>query len=187
VQSLATKYLSFCGKVHIRCTENAKGLGVQDDKDSAVQPTAEPQPVIEDEAPEALRILAAEDNLTNQLVLKTLLAQAGLSVTMVDDGQAAVDSWERNVWDLILMDVRMPVMDGPSATATIRARELATGRARTPIVAVTANTMPHEVTGYYESGMDGLVAKPIAITALFEAIGAALHQEASDTDRSSVA
>ena len=128
-------------------------------------------------APDQLRILAAEDNPTNQLVLKTLLGQAGLSLTMVENGAAAVEKWEQADWDLILMDVRMPVLDGPSAAAAIRSREAATGRARTPILAVTANVMPHQVNEYRAAGMDGLVPKPIVVSALFEAIGAALEPQ----------
>ncbi|HTK33839.1 MAG TPA: response regulator [Caulobacteraceae bacterium] len=147
---------------------------VLDERSSPASPTIA--------APEPLRILAAEDNLTNQLVLRVLLDQAGLAVTMVEDGRAAVEHWEAAAWDLILMDVQMPVMDGLSATTAIRAREVATGRRRTPIVAVTANVMSHEVEGYFASGMDGLVAKPITVATLFAAIGAALEGPSVSTE-----
>ena len=103
-----------------------------------------------------LRVLAAEDNAVNQLVLKTLLGQVGVSPHVVEDGQAAVAAWETGTWDLILMDVQMPVMDGIAATARIRQRETATGRARTPIIALTANAMAHQVEEYFAAGMDGL-------------------------------
>jgi len=125
----------------------------------------------------ALRILAAEDNAVNQLVLKTLLHQAGIEPVIVDDGRAAVETWEAGTWDVILMDVQMPVLDGPSATAMIRQREQAQGRARTPIIALTANAMAHQVAEYRAAGMDGFVAKPIEIGKLFavlqEVLGAA--------------
>jgi signal transduction histidine kinase/CheY-like chemotaxis protein len=114
-----------------------------------------------------LRVLAAEDNAVNQLVLKTLLAQVGVEPVVVADGQAAVDAWAREPWDLILMDVQMPVMDGPTATRAIRAAEAASGRARTPIIALTANAMAHQVSEYAEAGMDGHVAKPIEAAALY--------------------
>jgi CheY-like chemotaxis protein len=68
---------------------------------------------------------------------------------------------------VILMDIQMPVMDGLTATATIRGRELETGRARTPIVALTANAMSHQVEQYLAAGMDSHVAKPIEAAALF--------------------
>jgi CheY-like chemotaxis protein len=72
------------------------------------------------------------------------------------------------------MDVQMPVMDGPTATAVIRRREAAEGRARTPIVALTANAMDHQVAEYAAAGMDGFVAKPIEAGRLFAALQAVL-------------
>jgi signal transduction histidine kinase len=121
-----------------------------------------------------LRVLAAEDNAVNQLVLKTLLHQIGIALTVVGDGQAAVEAWEVEAWDLILMDIQMPVVDGPSACRIIRDREAAQGRARTPIVALTANAMSHQVAEYFAVGMDGVVAKPIEVSKLIEAMNQAL-------------
>jgi PAS domain S-box-containing protein len=120
------------------------------------------------------RVLAAEDNPTNQLVLKTLLHQAGLEPVVVENGQLALEAWEAGAFDLILMDVQMPVLDGPGATAAIRRRELETGRARTPIIALTANAMAHQRALYLDSGMDRVVTKPIDVASLFEAIEDAL-------------
>ena len=133
----------------------------------AVAPTAQ-------QAVTQVRILAAEDNAINQLVLKTLLHQAGLTPTVVENGEKCVEAWEAEAWDVILMDVQMPVMDGPSASRAIRAREFATGRARTPIIALTANAMSHQITDYLAAGMDSHVSKPIEAGKLFEAIEAAL-------------
>jgi PAS domain S-box-containing protein len=124
----------------------------------------------------ALRILAAEDNTMNQLVLKTLLAQIGVEPVIVPDGRAAVEAWAREPWDLILMDVQMPEMDGPTATAIIRAREAGEGRARTRIVALTANAMDHQVSEYRAAGMDDFVAKPIEAGRLYEAVMAAAEE-----------
>ncbi|MBI1197050.1 MAG: response regulator [Phenylobacterium sp.] len=121
----------------------------------------------------ALRVLAAEDNAVNQLVLKTLLHQFGVEPTVVDNGRAAVEAWAREAWDVVLMDIQMPEMDGLDATARIRERERSTGRARTPIVALTANAMSHQVEQYMAAGMDGHVAKPIEAEALFAALDAA--------------
>jgi len=124
-----------------------------------------------DERPEiALRVLAAEDNAVNQLVLKTLLHQMGVDPTVVENGQLAVEAWEAGEWDVVLMDIQMPVMDGLTATALIRNREADTGRPRTPIVALTANAMSHQVDQYITAGMDGHVAKPIQAAELFEAL-----------------
>ncbi|WP_334162921.1 ATP-binding protein [Phenylobacterium sp.] len=118
----------------------------------------------------ALRVLAAEDNTVNQLVLKTLLHQLGVEPVVVDSGEAALAAWEGAQWDVILMDIQMPDMDGLTATARIREREKAAGRARTPIVALTANAMSHQVEQYLAAGMDGHVAKPIEAMALFQAL-----------------
>ncbi|MFC3070597.1 ATP-binding protein [Phenylobacterium soli] len=138
---------------------------------------AEPPPLVAP-APAAgessLRILVAEDNQMNQLVLKTLLNQIGVEPVMVGNGRAAVEAWAGARWDLILMDVQMPEMDGPTAAAVIRGREATEGRSRTPILALTANAMSHQMAEYRRAGMDGLIAKPIEVEKLYAAI-AALH------------
>jgi PAS domain S-box-containing protein len=126
----------------------------------------------------SIRVLAAEDNGMNQLVLKTLLEQIGVEPVMVGNGREAVEAWARESWDLILMDVQMPEMDGPTATGVIRARERAEGRARTPIVALTANAMAHQVAEYLQSGMDDFVAKPIEAGRLYAVIQSALDKAA---------
>jgi len=115
-----------------------------------------------------LKVLAAEDNTVNQLVLKTLLHQFGVDLTVVDNGRAALEAWESETWDMILMDVQMPVMDGPTAARAIRAREVECGRPRTPIIALTANVMNHQVESYHEAGMDNCVGKPLQIATLIE-------------------
>ena len=117
-----------------------------------------------------LRILAAEDNPMNQLVLKTLLGQLGLDPVIVENGREAVKTWQSGQWDMVLMDVQMPVMDGPTATAIIRDVEAAEGRPRTQIVGLTANAMSHQIADYLAGGMDRVVAKPIKLAELVEAI-----------------
>ena len=141
------------------------------------RPTAPAPAAVRPTAPvdgRAIRVLAAEDNGMNQLVLKTLLNQVGVDPVMVADGRAAVLAWEKEPWDLILMDVQMPIMDGPTAAGVIRAREKAEGRARTPIVALTANAMAHQVLEYKSAGMDDFVAKPIEAARLYTVIQTAL-------------
>jgi len=117
-----------------------------------------------------LRILAAEDNSVNQLVLTTLLSQIGVEPLIVGDGAAAVEAWSREDWDVILMDIQMPVMDGPTATRLIRERERAEHRPRTPIIALTANAMAHQVAEYKAMGMDGHISKPIDVRTLFDTL-----------------
>jgi CheY-like chemotaxis protein len=106
------------------------------------------------------RVLVAEDNLVNQEVARALLEMAGLSVDTVPDGQAAVDAWAAAGYDLILMDCQMPGMSGYDATAEIRARERLGNCARTPIVALTANSMQGDRERCLDAGMDDYMAKP---------------------------
>ena len=124
-----------------------------------------------------LKVLAAEDNPVNQLVLKTLLNQGGLDPVFVGDGRMAVEAWERESWDIILMDVKMPVMDGIDACKLIRSKEAQSGRRRTPIVALTADTMGHHTQTYLEVGMDSHVAKPISVVELFDCMSRILAPE----------
>jgi signal transduction histidine kinase/ActR/RegA family two-component response regulator len=121
-----------------------------------------------------LRVLAADDNPTNQKVIAAVLAPLGAQVELVADGAACIEAWKTGDCDIILMDIHMPIMDGVEAARTIRELEVADGRARTPIVAVTANALAHQVEGYIAAGMDGHVAKPIEVTKLYAAIEAAM-------------
>jgi PAS domain S-box-containing protein len=134
-----------------------------------------------------LRLLAAEDNPANQLVLKALLAQIGIELVVVGDGVDAVAAWESGHWDAILMDVQMPRMDGPTATRFIRERELAQNRPRTPIIALTANAMTHQVAEYRAAGMDAFVAKPIEVARLFAALQQVLSDPAEADGRATAA
>ncbi len=115
-------------------------------------------------------MLAAEDNTVNRLVLQTLLAQLGVEPTIVTNGAEAVAAFDQGAWDLILMDVQMPVMDGPQAARMIRATEVERGLPRARIVALTANAMAHQTAAYLAAGMDGVLAKPIEVARLCEII-----------------
>jgi PAS domain S-box-containing protein len=128
--------------------------------------------------PAAVRILAAEDNPMNQLVLKTLMAQVGVVVECVSDGREAIEAWAGGDWDAILMDVQMPVMGGPEAAREIRAREAREHRRRTPIIALTANAMEHHRVEYIEAGMDALVPKPLEMERLLQALQTVLEPDA---------
>ena len=121
-----------------------------------------------------LRLLAAEDNPTNRVVLSTVMQVFGFDLTLVNDGAQAVEAWSGQRFDAILMDIQMPVMDGVQATRAIRAAEAATGRARTPIIALSANAFHHQISEYLSAGMDTHVAKPIELSALQAALDYAL-------------
>jgi signal transduction histidine kinase/ActR/RegA family two-component response regulator len=114
-----------------------------------------------------MRVLAAEDNATNQLVLKTILHALGLEPRIVENGRLAVEAWSQNAFDLILMDIQMPQMDGVAAAREIRRLEAEGGARRTPIVALSANAMKHQVAEYLAAGMDAHLAKPIQIDKLY--------------------
>ena len=122
----------------------------------------------------ALRLLAAEDNPTNQQVLEAVMGALGVDVDIVPDGQMAFEAWRDGAYDLVLMDIQMPVMDGIDAARAIRVAEREMGRPRTPILALTANALSHQVDEYMAAGMDGHIAKPIEIAKLYDAISRAL-------------
>lgn len=110
---------------------------------------------------EALRVLVAEDNPNNRRIVGMILELAGVYAHFAEDGEKACDAVETHRFDAVLMDLQMPVMDGLSATRTIRAREAALGRPRIPIIAVSANAMTHHVEEALEAGADAHVSKPI--------------------------
>ena len=118
----------------------------------------------------ALRVLAAEDNLTNQLVLTTIMQIFGMDLTLASDGQEALEAWRETHFDVVLMDIQMPRLDGVAATCRIRAEEAASGRPRTPILALSANALTHQVEAYLAAGMDGHLAKPIELDKLQAAL-----------------
>ena len=122
-----------------------------------------------------LRVLAADDHPVNRMVIEALMGSAGVDLTMVENGLAAVEAWEAGEFDLVLMDVQMPEMDGIDATREIRRKEAARGGRRTPIIALTANAMTHQVAEYLEAGMDDHVAKPVSAAALSDAMQRALE------------
>ncbi|MFN3326347.1 MAG: ATP-binding protein [Bryobacteraceae bacterium] len=118
-----------------------------------------------------LSILLAEDNHVNQLLAKRLLEKCGHTVTVTGNGRQAVRMFERGRFDLVLMDVQMPELNGLEATAMIRAREAANpNRRRTPIVAVTAHALKGDRERFLEAGMDAYVSKPLNSAELFQTI-----------------
>ncbi|MCC9605391.1 response regulator [Blastopirellula sp. JC732] len=119
------------------------------------------------------RILLAEDNLVNQKLAVLLLEKRGHMATVVNDGRQAVTAFREGGFDLILMDVQMPVLDGMAATGEIRSLEKETG-ARIPIIAMTAHAMKGDRERCLDAGMDGYVTKPINAQALYDAIDEAL-------------
>jgi CheY-like chemotaxis protein len=112
-----------------------------------------------------MRILVAEDYLVSQMIIGAMLQRQGHIVTFVEDGRLAVDAVVRELFDLVLMDMEMPVMKGVEATRAIRA--LGGARAAIPIIALTANAMPNEIQACLDAGMNGHLSKPISAQALW--------------------
>ncbi len=117
----------------------------------------------------SLRVLLAEDNVVNQRLAVILLEKNGHRVTVVDDGEKAVNAFQAGPCDLILMDVQMPVMDGFAAVAEIRCLEKMSDT-HVPIVAMTAHAMKGDRERCLDAGMDGYVSKPIHPNELFDEI-----------------
>ncbi len=126
----------------------------------------------------ALRILVAEDNFVNQKVIVGMLEKRGHRVTTAADGELAVRLFRENEYDLVFMDVQMPVMDGFQAAGEIRSFESKTGHRRTPIVALTAHAMEGYRATCLEAGMDGYLAKPVSSARVFGTIDELLGQPA---------
>jgi PAS domain S-box-containing protein len=131
-------------------------------------PTASPASGEDDIAPlEGLRVLLAEDHPVNRRVVELVLGPLGVALTMVEDGQEAVDAFRASRFDLVLMDMQMPRMDGLAATRAIRAFEAAApGLPRTPVIMLSANAMAQHQAEALASGADRHLAKPIRADAL---------------------
>ena len=140
----------------------------------AAAPAAPPRPTLDPEmAPRhPLRILLAEDNAVNQKLALRLLWQMGYRADLASNGLEAVQAVERQPYDLILMDVQMPELDGLDATRQICARWPAPGRPR--IIAMTAGAMQGDREACIEAGMDDYLSKPIRVEELVEALKCSL-------------
>lgn len=116
-----------------------------------------------------MKILVAEDDPTIRQMLGMLLTRRDLPCCLVEDGQRAVEAWQVGDFDLILMDVQMPGLDGIEAARMIREMEGTRG-GHVPIIAMTAFTMPEDQAECLEAGMDGFIAKPVVFQELLSLI-----------------
>ena len=107
-----------------------------------------------------LRVLVAEDNKTNQLVVEKMLAPTGLAITFASNGELAFEAYRAEQWDLVLMDLSMPVLGGLDAARKIRAYEVAEGLKECQIIAITANAQPSDVEACLAVGMNDFMSKP---------------------------
>ncbi len=116
---------------------------------------------------QSIKILVAEDNHNNQRVLEALLEPMQPVLRFTENGQDAVTAWENERFDVVLMDVQMPIMNGVDATRAIRERETEARRGRIPIVGLTANAMSHQIQDYMIAGMDAVLPKPVEPAKLY--------------------
>lgn len=115
-------------------------------------------------------ILLVEDNLINQKVATKLLEKIGYSVDLAENGLKALEALEKASYDLILMDIQMPIMNGLEATKIIRKKYEQTGERGPVIIALTANTMPEDQSNCKEAGMDDFISKPVRQDVLAQTI-----------------
>lgn len=128
-------------------------------------------PAIDEHELDGLRVLAADDNRTNLMILGAMLGQLGVTSTLTPDGPTALDAFERENFDAVILDISMPEMDGVEVLKEIRKREYGSGR-RIPVLAFTANAMSHQVEAYLQAGFDDCLTKPLHIERLRSALGA---------------
>lgn len=122
-------------------------------------------------------VLVAEDNINNQKLMKILLENLGIRTEIVDNGRDAIDLYKKSKFDLILMDINMPELDGVSATKEIRKLQIALNLHKTPIIALTANSISGDKERYIEAGMDDYISKPIEIDKFIEVLQRYLSKE----------
>jgi len=128
---------------------------------------------------DGLRVLAADDNRTNRMILGAMMGQLGIAAVLVSDGTEALKAYDREEFDLVILDISMPDVDGVTVQREIRAREArradtpgAPRLTRLPIVAFTANAMSHQVESYLAAGFDDCLTKPLQIDRLRTALSA---------------
>lgn len=142
----------------------------------AVEPEPQPEPAPHDEiaanegAPGVLKVLYVDDHESNRALVMAVMAAQGVFCATADDGAQGLAATQAGDWDVILMDIQMPVMDGVAAARAIRALPGPVGR--TPILALTANTLPEQLAEYEDAGMDDCIAKPMNIVDLVSRVTA---------------
>ena len=117
-----------------------------------------------------VRILLADDHPTNRKVIELILSQIDAELVSVENGAQAIEAFDGQPFDLVLMDMQMPVMDGLTATRGIRDLELAAGRGATPLVMLTANALPEHVEAARQAGADRHLSKPVSVQSLLDCV-----------------
>ena len=157
-------------------------LDASDTLSEAASTTVTPEATDEIEPSRLLRILLAEDHPTNQRVVAMILQPYGVDLTVVENGVKALEAFEAGNFDVVLMDMQMPEMDGLKATQAIRILELTAQLPRTPIAMLSANAMNEHVEQALDAGCDVHIAKPVTPEALVKGIQAALASAVTNRD-----
>ena len=152
----------------IDCLAATVGRKITDNRE--VSDSSVPEYIFSDEAKSKIRILLVDDDEMNQAVASAMLKKMGASVTIVDNGRQAVDSLEKDEFDIVLMDGQMPVMDGLDATREIRKVEKAKSCDPVHIIALTAHAMKGDREKFIAAGMNDYIVKPVRKKILFEKI-----------------
>jgi len=120
------------------------------------------------------RILVVDDNEINQLIAREVLNKAGCVISVVENGQAALDIAEKQPFDIILMDIQMPVMDGETATRNLKNNA---DLQHIPVIAMTANVMTQDVENYFDIGFSGFIGKPFIPEDMLKEISSQLSKQ----------
>ena len=150
---------------------------------AAVVPESVPPAILE----QPLQILMVDDSSDNRALIRAYLKKTPYRLVEAEDGQEAIDKFIAGKFDLVLMDIQMPIVDGFEATTTIRVWETANKRRRTPIIALTASATGEAMQRTFEAGCDAHVTKPVRKSTLLDAIRNALEMDALDDNRPGVA
>ncbi len=129
-----------------------------------------------------VRALVAEDHPANRRIIELMLAPMGVDVTLVANGAEAVEAFKRHDWELVLLDMQMPVLDGVSAARAMRDLEVGLGRARTPIAMLSANVLPRHVEDAMQAGADHFIAKPVTPAALAQGLDDLIRAAAANAE-----
>ncbi len=151
--------LEECEQTHIR-DDTFRASAERACRNKTVHSPAAPALKPSNSSIKGLRILAADDNATNRLVLGSLLKRAGAETVLVANGREAVERFPEQRWDVVLLDINMPEMDGVQALQAINTMSGKTGRPRPPVIAISANVLEKQITQYKAAGFDGHVGKP---------------------------
>ncbi|HEY9217004.1 MAG TPA: response regulator [Phenylobacterium sp.] len=162
---------AFAGRIRVEPNAGAGETVIFEIAVPAAEAPADPMPV-ETAASRAAHVLIVDDNATNRMVAETLCEMFDCTSETAEDGLEAVDAARTGRFDLILMDIKMPRMDGVAASRAIRGLPGRLGRV--PIIALTANADPDDAAGYLKAGMNGVVEKPMKPDHLLHALQAAL-------------